>query len=157
GTKSKWRTWTWLILISHKLLSASFTSPALSHLVFSRGSLTFDKVFGPAYQQNDMYDLAVVPIVNEVLEGFNQCRPCSANSSDNVPEKLMERSSYKESWRLRRTIKEVNGSEVNILKPAFGRGELQHLPGNHLKSLWLRMHNWKYFILLLHRSSSQHP
>ncbi|CAN6480374.1 unnamed protein product [Victoria cruziana] len=32
---------------------------------------TFDKVFGPAAQQKDLYDQAVVPIVNEVLEGFN--------------------------------------------------------------------------------------
>ncbi|RZC58623.1 hypothetical protein C5167_005923 [Papaver somniferum] len=35
-----------------------------------------------------MYDRAVVPIVNEVLEGFNQRRPCSANSRDDVPEKV---------------------------------------------------------------------
>ncbi|KAL9843173.1 Kinesin-like protein KIN-5C [Arabidopsis thaliana] len=32
---------------------------------------TFDKVFGPSAQQKDLYDQAVVPIVNEVLEGFN--------------------------------------------------------------------------------------
>ncbi|KAI3902650.1 hypothetical protein MKW92_050246 [Papaver armeniacum] len=32
---------------------------------------TFDKVFGPAAQQKELYDQAVVPIVNEVLEGFN--------------------------------------------------------------------------------------
>ncbi|XXG62760.1 hypothetical protein AAC387_Pa05g1072 [Persea americana] len=32
---------------------------------------TFDKVFGPAAQQKDLYEQAVVPIVNEVLEGFN--------------------------------------------------------------------------------------
>ncbi|XVE75941.1 hypothetical protein DITRI_Ditri12bG0132500 [Diplodiscus trichospermus] len=32
---------------------------------------TFDKVFGPSAQQNDLYEQAVVPIVNEVLEGFN--------------------------------------------------------------------------------------
>ncbi|CAI0391696.1 unnamed protein product [Linum tenue] len=32
---------------------------------------TFDKVFGPSAQQRDLYDQAVVPIVNEVLEGFN--------------------------------------------------------------------------------------
>ncbi|PKI49350.1 hypothetical protein CRG98_030278 [Punica granatum] len=32
---------------------------------------TFDKVFGPTAQQKDLYDQAVVPIVNEVLEGFN--------------------------------------------------------------------------------------
>ncbi|KAF3782104.1 kinesin-related protein [Nymphaea thermarum] len=32
---------------------------------------TFDKVFGPGAQQKDLYDQAVVPIVNEVLEGFN--------------------------------------------------------------------------------------
>ncbi|XP_051150145.1 kinesin-like protein KIN-5C [Andrographis paniculata] len=32
---------------------------------------TFDKVFGPNAQQRDLYDQAVVPIVNEVLEGFN--------------------------------------------------------------------------------------
>ncbi|KAH0851623.1 LOW QUALITY PROTEIN: hypothetical protein HID58_094602, partial [Brassica napus] len=31
---------------------------------------TFDKVFGPSAQQKDLYDQAVVPIVNEVLEGF---------------------------------------------------------------------------------------
>ncbi|XP_057497269.1 kinesin-like protein KIN-5C [Actinidia eriantha] len=31
----------------------------------------FDKVFGPSAQQRDLYDQAVVPIVNEVLEGFN--------------------------------------------------------------------------------------
>jgi kinesin family protein 11 len=28
-------------------------------------------VFGPQSQQKDLYDQAVVPIVNEVLEGFN--------------------------------------------------------------------------------------
>ncbi|XP_073098956.1 kinesin-like protein KIN-5C [Elaeis guineensis] len=32
---------------------------------------TFDKVFGPSAKQKDLYDQAVVPIVNEVLEGFN--------------------------------------------------------------------------------------
>ncbi|XWS56012.1 hypothetical protein CRYUN_Cryun09bG0050000 [Craigia yunnanensis] len=32
---------------------------------------TFDKVFGPSAQQNDLYEQAVVPIVHEVLEGFN--------------------------------------------------------------------------------------
>ncbi|GLJ54279.1 hypothetical protein SUGI_1164380 [Cryptomeria japonica] len=34
-------------------------------------TFTFDKVFGPSAQQKDLYDQAVVPIVNEVLEGFN--------------------------------------------------------------------------------------
>lgn len=29
------------------------------------------KVFGPSAQQRDLYDQAVIPIVNEVLEGFN--------------------------------------------------------------------------------------
>ncbi|KAH7512183.1 hypothetical protein FEM48_Zijuj12G0063400 [Ziziphus jujuba var. spinosa] len=32
---------------------------------------TFDKVFGPSSQQKDLYEQAVIPIVNEVLEGFN--------------------------------------------------------------------------------------
>ncbi|KAL8259949.1 hypothetical protein R6Q59_027902 [Mikania micrantha] len=32
---------------------------------------TFDKVFGPTAQQKDLYEQAVIPIVNEVLEGFN--------------------------------------------------------------------------------------
>ncbi|XP_052172781.1 kinesin-like protein KIN-5C [Diospyros lotus] len=32
---------------------------------------TFDKVFGPSAKQKDLYDQAIVPIVNEVLEGFN--------------------------------------------------------------------------------------
>nr|GMC88911.1 kinesin-like protein KIN-5C [Ipomoea batatas] len=32
---------------------------------------TFDKVFGPSAQQKDLYDQAIVPIVHEVLEGFN--------------------------------------------------------------------------------------
>ncbi|ONK57135.1 uncharacterized protein A4U43_C10F16970 [Asparagus officinalis] len=32
---------------------------------------TFDKVFGPSAKQRDLYDQAVIPIVNEVLEGFN--------------------------------------------------------------------------------------
>ncbi|XP_057549595.1 kinesin-like protein KIN-5C [Amaranthus tricolor] len=31
----------------------------------------FDKVFGPSSQQKDLYDQAIIPIVNEVLEGFN--------------------------------------------------------------------------------------
>lgn len=31
----------------------------------------FDKVFGPASKQKHLYDLAVSPIVNEVLEGYN--------------------------------------------------------------------------------------
>ncbi|RAL48730.1 hypothetical protein DM860_001050 [Cuscuta australis] len=31
----------------------------------------FDKVFGPSAQQKDLYDQAIIPIVNEVLEGFN--------------------------------------------------------------------------------------
>ncbi|KAJ7565034.1 hypothetical protein O6H91_02G045100 [Diphasiastrum complanatum] len=34
-------------------------------------TFTFDKVFGPQSQQRDLYDQAVIPIVNEVLEGFN--------------------------------------------------------------------------------------
>ncbi|KAG8649247.1 kinesin-like protein KIN-5B [Manihot esculenta] len=32
---------------------------------------TFDKVFGPKAQQRSIYDQAIAPIVNEVLEGFN--------------------------------------------------------------------------------------
>ncbi|XP_044495874.1 kinesin-like protein KIN-5B [Mangifera indica] len=32
---------------------------------------TFDKVFGPKSQQRSIYDQAIVPIVNEVLDGFN--------------------------------------------------------------------------------------
>ncbi|KAA8518561.1 hypothetical protein F0562_016035 [Nyssa sinensis] len=32
---------------------------------------TFDKVFGPSAQQRDLYEQAIIPIVNEVLEGFN--------------------------------------------------------------------------------------
>ncbi|CAO2200360.1 unnamed protein product [Urochloa humidicola] len=32
---------------------------------------TFDKVFGPTAKQQDLYDQAIIPIVNEVLEGFN--------------------------------------------------------------------------------------
>ncbi|KAJ4732042.1 Kinesin-like protein [Rhynchospora pubera] len=32
---------------------------------------TFDKVFGPNSKQKDLYNQAVIPIVNEVLEGFN--------------------------------------------------------------------------------------
>ncbi|KAJ1269639.1 hypothetical protein BS78_07G227200 [Paspalum vaginatum] len=32
---------------------------------------TFDKVFGPTSKQKDLYDQAIIPIVNEVLEGFN--------------------------------------------------------------------------------------
>ncbi|CAF2379480.1 unnamed protein product, partial [Brassica napus] len=35
------------------------------------GFFTFDKVFGPSAKQKELYDQAVVPIVNEVLEGFN--------------------------------------------------------------------------------------
>ncbi|KAL6559172.1 Kinesin-like protein KIN-5C [Orobanche hederae] len=31
----------------------------------------FDKVFGPGARQKDLYEQAIVPIVNEVLEGFN--------------------------------------------------------------------------------------
>ncbi|XWS74207.1 hypothetical protein CRYUN_Cryun02cG0196100 [Craigia yunnanensis] len=31
----------------------------------------FDKVFGPSSQQTELFDLAVSPIVNEVLEGYN--------------------------------------------------------------------------------------
>lgn len=34
-------------------------------------SFMFDKVFGPASQQKDLYDQAVSPIVFEVLEGYN--------------------------------------------------------------------------------------
>lgn len=29
------------------------------------------QVFGPAARQRDLYEQAVIPIVNEVLEGFN--------------------------------------------------------------------------------------
>ncbi|XVF76179.1 hypothetical protein PTKIN_Ptkin13bG0245800 [Pterospermum kingtungense] len=32
---------------------------------------TFDKVFGPSARQSDLYEQGLVPIVNEVLEGFN--------------------------------------------------------------------------------------
>ena len=32
---------------------------------------TFDKVFGPKAQQRSIYDQAIAPVVNEVLEGFN--------------------------------------------------------------------------------------
>lgn len=34
-------------------------------------TFTFDKVFGPQSRQVDLFDQAVVPIVNEVLEGYN--------------------------------------------------------------------------------------
>ncbi|KAJ0089052.1 hypothetical protein Patl1_31944 [Pistacia atlantica] len=32
---------------------------------------TFDKVFGPKSQQRSIYDQAIAPVVNEVLDGFN--------------------------------------------------------------------------------------
>lgn len=34
-------------------------------------TFTFDKVFGPNSQQSDLYDQSIVPIVNEVLDGYN--------------------------------------------------------------------------------------
>ncbi|KAJ6799278.1 kinesin-like protein KIN-5A isoform X1 [Iris pallida] len=34
-------------------------------------TFAFDKVFGPTSQQKDLFDQAVSPIVNEVLEGYN--------------------------------------------------------------------------------------
>eukprot|EP00899_Mesostigma_viride_P004778 jgi/Mesvir1/14300/Mv09724-RA.1 len=34
-------------------------------------TFTFDKVFGPSSTQEDVFEQSVVPIVNEVLEGFN--------------------------------------------------------------------------------------
>ncbi|KAF3787285.1 kinesin-related protein [Nymphaea thermarum] len=34
-------------------------------------TFAFDKVFGPGSQQKDLYNQAIVPIVNEVLEGYN--------------------------------------------------------------------------------------
>ncbi|PIA38806.1 hypothetical protein AQUCO_02700183v1 [Aquilegia coerulea] len=34
-------------------------------------TFAFDKVFGPASQQNELFEQAVSPIVNEVLEGYN--------------------------------------------------------------------------------------
>ncbi|XP_024369374.1 kinesin-like protein KIN-5A isoform X2 [Physcomitrium patens] len=34
-------------------------------------TFTFDKVFGPASRQVDLYDQAIAPIVNEALDGFN--------------------------------------------------------------------------------------
>ncbi|OAY81248.1 125 kDa kinesin-related protein, partial [Ananas comosus] len=34
-------------------------------------TFVFDKVFGPSSQQKDLFDHAVVPLVNEVLEGYN--------------------------------------------------------------------------------------
>lgn len=34
-------------------------------------TFAFDKVFGPSSQQKELYDQAVSPIVNEVLEGYN--------------------------------------------------------------------------------------
>ncbi|KAG7949918.1 hypothetical protein I3843_13G088500 [Carya illinoinensis] len=34
-------------------------------------TFAFDKVFGPTSQQKELYDQAVSPIVNEVLEGYN--------------------------------------------------------------------------------------
>ncbi|CAO2840014.1 unnamed protein product [Amaranthus hypochondriacus] len=34
-------------------------------------TFTFDKVFGPTSKQKDLFDHAVSPIVNEVLEGYN--------------------------------------------------------------------------------------
>lgn len=34
-------------------------------------TFAFDKVFGPTSQQQDLYEQAVSPIVNEVLEGYN--------------------------------------------------------------------------------------
>ncbi|XP_062012533.1 kinesin-like protein KIN-5D [Rosa rugosa] len=34
-------------------------------------TFAFDKVFGPASEQKELYDQAVSPIVNEVLEGYN--------------------------------------------------------------------------------------
>ncbi|KAM0948208.1 putative plus-end-directed kinesin ATPase [Dioscorea sansibarensis] len=34
-------------------------------------TFAFDKVFGPTSQQKDLFDAAVSPVVNEVLEGYN--------------------------------------------------------------------------------------
>ncbi|KAH7656831.1 Plus-end-directed kinesin ATPase protein [Dioscorea alata] len=34
-------------------------------------TFTFDKVFGPSSKQKELYDQAISPVVNEVLEGYN--------------------------------------------------------------------------------------
>ncbi|KAK1285172.1 hypothetical protein QJS10_CPB20g00525 [Acorus calamus] len=34
-------------------------------------TFAFDKVFGPTTQQKDFYDQSIIPIVNDVLEGYN--------------------------------------------------------------------------------------
>ncbi|KAK0585310.1 hypothetical protein LWI29_026650 [Acer saccharum] len=41
------------------------------HVVLSDSKTPFFKVFGPKAQQRSIYDQAIVPIVNEVLDGFN--------------------------------------------------------------------------------------
>ncbi|XP_020672264.1 kinesin-like protein KIN-5C isoform X2 [Dendrobium catenatum] len=45
-------------------------SQAIAGKQFDR-VFTFDKVFGPSAKQKDLYEQAITPIVNEVLEGFN--------------------------------------------------------------------------------------
>lgn len=48
---------TWLTLNRRKINDYDFSE--------------FMQVFGPTAQQKDLYEQAVIPIVNEVLEGFN--------------------------------------------------------------------------------------
>ncbi|KAJ6804908.1 putative 125 kDa kinesin-related protein [Iris pallida] len=43
---------------------------SLAHKQIDR-TFVFDKVFGPASEQSDLFDRVVSPIVNEVLEGYN--------------------------------------------------------------------------------------
>ncbi|CAI0472526.1 unnamed protein product [Linum tenue] len=63
-------------LVSHAVISCNVKKGLVSlvqntaHKQIDK-SYQFDKVFGPTCEQTDLFDSAVTPIVNEVLEGYN--------------------------------------------------------------------------------------
>ncbi|CAI0471662.1 unnamed protein product [Linum tenue] len=63
-------------LVSHAVISCNEKKGLVSlvqntaHKQIDK-SYQFDKVFGPTCEQTDLFDSAVTPIVNEVLEGYN--------------------------------------------------------------------------------------
>jgi Cdc6-like AAA superfamily ATPase len=77
------------------------------------------QVFGPSAKQKDLYDQAVIPIVNEVLEGFN-CTIFAYGQTGTGKTYTMEGDSKKTKVQSSAiTLVSINNNVMNVLHEIY--------------------------------------
>ncbi|OVA06037.1 Kinesin [Macleaya cordata] len=114
---------------------------------------TFDKVFGPSAQQKDLYEQAVVPIVNEVLEGFN-CTIFAYGQTGTGKTYTMEGESRKSKNGATGQLPPEAGVIPRAVKQIFDTLESQNAEYS-VKVTFLELYNEEITDLLAHEEISK--